>query len=158
MTLQDIQYRPARAGDGQTLFDITLASVRALAKRHYAPDQLLHWMGKRDAAFYEGLIALGRVTIAERDGVAVGFVDATPGEVTRLFLLPDAAGKGLGAALLRKGIAAARDGHDGPIRLEATINAERFYQRHGFRSLQRGHFSHGLGGDPIEIVHMELAE
>lgn len=153
-----IVFRPARAGDGQTLFDITLASVRGLAAGHYTPDQLRHWMGRRDAAFYEGLIAQGRVTIAERAGVAVGFVDAIPGEVTRLFLLPDAAGKGLGAALLAKGIASARAGHDGPIRLEATINAENFYRRHGFRAIGRGYFSHGLGGDPIEIVHMELVE
>lgn len=47
MTQPDIQYRPARAGDGQALFDITLTSVRGLATGHYAPDQLQHWMGRQ---------------------------------------------------------------------------------------------------------------
>lgn len=40
-------------------------------------------------------------------------------------------------------------------RLQATINAEGFCRKHGFRSIRRGYFSHGLGGEPIEIVHME---
>jgi GNAT superfamily N-acetyltransferase len=79
-----------------------------------------------------------------------------PGEVTRLFILPEAAGLGLGRRLLEIGIEQARLGHSGPIRLEATINAEGFYQKHGFRSIARGRFSHGLGGEPVEIVHMEL--
>ncbi|WP_256466644.1 GNAT family N-acetyltransferase [Bradyrhizobium sp. 193] len=83
-------------------------------------------------------------------------MDADPGEVTRVFVLPEAAGAGLGRRLLEIGISQARLGHSGPIRLEATINPVGFYQKCGFRSISRGLFSHGLGGDPIEIVHMEL--
>ena len=97
------------------------------------------------------------MTVAETAGSIVAFVDAEPGEVTRLYVLPDAAGKGLGKRLLGLGIAAASRGHDGPIRLEATVNAEPFYRRHGFTAIERGYFSHGLGGEPVEIVHMEMA-
>jgi predicted GNAT family N-acyltransferase len=96
------------------------------------------------------------MTVAEAAGAIVAFVDAEPGEVTRLYVLPGAAGKGLGKTLLGFGIAASH-GHDGPIRLEATINAEPFYRRHGFAAIERGYFSHGLGGEPVEIVHMEMA-
>jgi ribosomal protein S18 acetylase RimI-like enzyme len=96
------------------------------------------------------------MTVCLRAGAVVGFVDAEPGEVTRLFILPEAAGVGLGRRLLEIGLAQARVGHSGPIRLEATINAEGFYRKYGFRSIRRGYFSHGLGGDLIEIVHMEL--
>jgi GNAT superfamily N-acetyltransferase len=113
-------------------------------------------MGERTPAFYEELITRGRMTVCLRGSVVVGFVDAEPGEVTRLFILPEAAGFGLGRRLLEIGIAQARLGHTGSIKLEATINAEGFYRKCGFRSMGRGHFSHGLGGDPVEIVHMEL--
>ncbi len=113
-------------------------------------------MGERTQAYYEALIAKGGMVVAERAGALVGFVDAEPGEVTRLFLLPETAGTGLGRRLLEIGIERARAGHVGAIRLESTMNAEGFYRKHGFRSLGRGHFSHGLGGQPIEIVHMEL--
>ena len=148
--------RPARPGDGQAVFEVTRLSVAGLAKNHYSAEQIAGWMGERTPAFYETLIAKGRMVVAERDGAIVGFVDAEPGEVTRLFILPEAGGAGLGKRLLAVGIENARSGHIGAVRLEATINAESFYRRQGFKTIKRGFFSHGVGGDPIEIVHMEL--
>lgn len=149
--------RPARAGDGAALYEVTRRSVEALARSHYTPEQLSGWMGERTAATYEAVIAAGRTVVAEQEGVVVGFVDAEPGEVTRLFLLPEAAGQGLGRRLLAIGIEAARRDHAGPIRIEATLNAQSFYERHGFCAMKKGYFSHGVGGDPIEIVIMEMA-
>lgn len=149
--------RAARPGDGAALYEVTRRSVESLARGHYRPDQLAGWMGERTAATYEAVIAGGRTVVAEEKGVVVGFVDAEPGEVTRLFLLPEAAGRGLGRRLLEIGIAAARRDHAGPIRIEATLNAQSFYERHGFRAVKKGYFSHGIGGDPIEIVVMEMA-
>lgn len=148
--------RPARSGDGQAVFDVTRCSVRDLAKGHYSAEQIAGWMGDRTADYYEGLIAKGMMVVAIQAGKIVGFVDSEPGEVTRLFLLADAAGAGLGKRLLEIGVKNAQSAHEGPIRVEATINAEGFYGRHGFRTVGKGYFSHGLGGDPIEIVHMEL--
>jgi predicted N-acetyltransferase YhbS len=151
-----LSFRAARREDAETVFNITRASIGGLAGASYSRTQIENWMGERTPAFYEELIARGGMTVCVREGTVVGFVDAEPGEVTRLFILPEVAGTGLGRRLLDIGIAQARLGHSGPIRLEATINAESFYQKHGFRSTRRGHFSHGLGGAPIEIVHMEL--
>ncbi|WP_454819105.1 GNAT family N-acetyltransferase [Labrys neptuniae] len=151
-----ITLRPARAGDGAALFEVTRRSVLGLAGSHYSAAQLAGWMGDRDAAFYEGVIAQGGAVVAEKAGSIVGFVDAEAGEVTRLFLLPETAGAGLGKRLLQIGIVTARAGHSGPIKVEATRNAESFYRHHGFATVRTGHFSHGVGGDPIEIVLMEL--
>lgn len=152
----DFVFRPARAGDGQALFDVTRLSVGGLARQSYAPEQIAGWMGERTPSFYEDLIGKGQMIVAERDGIIAGFVDAEPGEVTRLFILPEASGLGLGKRLLEIGIAQARSEHAGPIRVESTVNAEGFYRRHGFRPVGKGYFSHGVGGVPIEIVHMEL--
>jgi GNAT superfamily N-acetyltransferase len=149
-------FRTARREDAETVFNITKESICGLAGASYSPNQIKNWMGERTPAFYEESIAKGRMTVCLRGCVVVGFVDAEPGEVTRLFILPKVAGVGLGRRLLEIGIAQARLGHTGSIKLEATVNAEGFYERCGFRSVGRGYFSHGLGGDPIEIVHMEL--
>lgn len=150
--------RPARQGDGHAVFEVTRLSVRALAKHHYSAGQIDGWMGDRTPDYYEALIAKGSMIVAEQHGEIVGFVDAEPGEVTRLFLLEGASGSGLGKRLLEIGAENARAGHRGPIKVESTVNAEGFYQRHGFRTVERGFFSHGVGGDPIEIVHMELRD
>ncbi|WFU21164.1 GNAT family N-acetyltransferase [Bradyrhizobium sp. CB1717] len=150
MPADDISFRPARADDAETVFDITKASIAGLSRGCYSPAQIENWMGERTPRFYEELIAKERMTVCLRNDVVIGFVDAEPGEVTRLFVLPEAAGSGVGKRLLDIGVAQA------PIRLEATINAEAFYRRYGFRKMGQGQFSHGLGGEPIEIIHMEL--
>lgn len=152
----NFSFRAARLEDAEVVFNITKASISGLAGASYSRYQIENWMGERTVTFYEELIARGQMTVCVRDDVVVGFVDAEPGEVTRLFMLPEAAGLGLGRRLLEIGVEQARLGHSGPVRLEATINAEAFYRKHGFRNLRRGYFSHGLGGEPIEIVHMEL--
>ncbi|MGX9966542.1 GNAT family N-acetyltransferase [Roseomonas sp. F4] len=154
MTLPELVFRPAEAGEGQILFDLTFLSVSGLAAGHYSAAQIAGWMGARTPATYEAMIAQGGTVVAERHGVILGFVDAVPGEVTRLFLHPDAAGGGLGRRLLEIGIAGARRGHAGPVRLDATLNAEGFYQRCGFRRIGTGVFSQG--DNPIAIVTMEL--
>src|SRR5262245_17535250 len=113
-------------------------------------------MGTRNAEFYENLIANGRMYVAERsDGLLVAFVDTVPGEVTRLFILPEAAGQGLGTRLLALGIEKASENFDGPVKVEATLNAVDFYTKHGFVEVHRALSSHDIGGAMIEIVHME---
>jgi GNAT superfamily N-acetyltransferase len=148
--------RPARQGDGQSVLELTLASVKALAKDYYTAEIIANWMGERNSAYYEKLISNGLMIVTEQDGVVVGFVDAEPGELTRLFILPSAAGSGLGKRLLQIGIERARRGHKGPIKVEATLNAVGFYEKHGFKEIGRGYASHSVGGPPIAIIHMEL--
>ncbi len=127
MASLDLVIRPALAGDGVSAFEITRNSVAGLAGSHHSEQQLKSWMGARNPEFYEELISRGRMFVAVRgDGKVVGFVDTVPGEVTRMFILPEAAGQGLGSRLLALGIAGASDGFSGPIRLEATLNAVRF--------------------------------
>ena len=147
-----IEIRPARPGEGQVLYDVTQAAITGLAAGHYAAAQIENWMGGRDAAHYEQVIAGGAVRLAERDGVVLGFVDTAPGVLLRLFVRPEAAGQGLGRRLLQLGVAAALKNN--AVRLEATLNAAAFYARHGFVPLGRAVYQHELGGLPVEVVNM----
>jgi predicted N-acetyltransferase YhbS len=142
--MQPFTLRSAQPGDGQAVFDVTRQSIAGLANGLYTPEQLSE------------LILRGRMVVAVHQDRIVGFVDAEPGEVTRLFLLREASGTGLGAELLKIGIANAHAPGLRIIKVESTLNAENFYKRHGFVSRTQGVFSHGVGGQPIGIVHMEL--
>jgi GNAT superfamily N-acetyltransferase len=153
-----VTLRPARSGDGKAVLEVTQLSVAGLARGHYSEEQISGWMGERTPAYYEDIIAHGLMVVAERGGVIVGFVDSEPGELTRLFILPEAAGSGLGKRLLEIGIEHARRGSKGGVKVEATLNAVQFYERFGFKATGTGHGTHTLGGPPIPIVHMELVD
>lgn len=76
----DVSFRSARREDAETLFIITKASIGGLTGASYSPNQVENWMGERTAAFYEELIATGRMMNCLRGGAVVSFVDALPGE------------------------------------------------------------------------------
>ncbi len=152
----DFSIRPATAADAEAVFRVTRDSVAGLATTHYTPAQIAGWMGDRTPATYLEGCASGRIHVAEQDGRVVGFVDAVPGEVTRLFLLPGVARKGLGRALMEVGLQRARAGGAETLRIEATLNAVPFYAKFGFLPVGKGQFG-GRTGDwpPIEVTIME---
>lgn len=145
------ELRPARAGEGQALYDITKAAIQDRAAAHYSPAQIAGWMNGRDGAFYEALIAAGFIVVVTEGDVLLGYVAAAEGEITRLFLRPAAMGQGLGRRLLERGIAMAGPGE---IRLNATLNAAPFYEHCGFTPLGREMYDQESGNEPVEIVKM----
>ena len=153
---KEFTLRRALPGDGQAIFHVTRQSIAELSNGMYTPEQLNGWMGERTPEFYEQLIKQGQMVVALQLGRIVGFVDSEPGEVTRLFLLLEASSKGLGAHLLKIGVDHARGPGIRFIKVESTLNAEGFYKKHGFVTQKHGFFSHGVGGQPIEIIYMEL--
>ena len=57
--------------------------------------------------------------------------------ITGVFVDPSSVGHGVGSIIVRHAIKIVQRKQDGPIRLEATLNAEHFYERFGFRPMQR---------------------
>jgi len=150
----EIILRAACAGEGHFLFEITERSVRALADRHYSAEQIDHWMSGRSAGYYERIIAAGGTTVACDGAHIVGYVDAVPGEIKRLFVAPGVVGKGLGTRLLHVGLVRARQGHAGPLLVLATLNAEGFYARHGFVRQGTTTYSGEAGSVDLDLVVM----
>jgi predicted GNAT family N-acyltransferase len=66
-------------------------------------------------------------------GQVIGCARLTPdGQIGRMAVLPERRGQGIGGALLRAAIAAARERGWEPVYVHAQIHAQRFYARHGF--------------------------
>lgn len=123
--------RRADIADSETVFRLHVNSVQVLCRRHYSETHLEAWFVGRSSANYLPAIREGALWIAERDAEAVGFTEFFPGLISMLFVAGDASGAGTGSRLLAfalEGAGAARN----LVRLESTLNARRFYERHGF--------------------------
>ena len=116
-------------------------------------------MGTRTPETYREGCRTGRITIAEIEGRVVGYVDAIPGEIVRLFIRPECSGKGLGRQLMDIGLEAAKsEGHE-KIKIEATLNAVSFYEHFGFSVVGQSFFSSERGEYPeISTLIMERSE
>jgi ribosomal protein S18 acetylase RimI-like enzyme len=79
------------------------------------------------------------VWVAELDGEVVGFVAYAHGEVTYLYVHPDAQKRGVGRALLRHALAHADDfGAEGVVTVTVLDGnpARRLYESEGFRLVE----------------------
>jgi len=149
--------RLARQADAEAMFALHRRSVLTLCREAYTAHQLDAWFVERSPAIYAPALAAQRIHVACRGDALVGFVGFEPGEVTLLFVDPDASGSGVGQALFEFGLAAARVGHSGPLRVVATKNALRFYERHGFAETGRFMLERGDPVVLIEVVEMQQA-
>src|SRR5439155_619481 len=90
---------------------------------------------ERIVTFREPAVASRELFVAERQGQIVGFgqLDPRRGEIEACYVAPGAVGFGIGKALLgRMEEEARRRGHS-VVHLNATLNAESFYERMGYR-------------------------
>ena len=134
-----IALRPMLPDDGPTLAAIFAASIDELTGADYTPDQQAAWIATADseAAFTARL--QGYVTIlAITDGETAGFA-ALKGSDTleMLYVRPDAAGQGVGAALCDaiEKIAAARGA--AALTVAASDTAQPFFAKRGYEAVRR---------------------
>jgi hypothetical protein len=88
------------------------------------------------------------------NGKLVGFVAAQLGEVTLLFVLPQATGQGIGSGLFEHGLAVAEDNCPAPVLVVATKNSESFYAAHGFVAVEEQWFERGAQSLRYPVVKM----
>ena len=132
-----VTIRSAKPVDAPTLHELHTASVRTLCAPHYDPHVIDGWLSNRTPAGYLPVIDAGRVIVAIVEDEIAGFGEAIPGEIRAIYVRPAYARRGVGSALLRRCLDMARPDQPGSIRLEATLNAVSFYERHGFSQIER---------------------
>jgi ribosomal protein S18 acetylase RimI-like enzyme len=89
----------------------------------------------------------GPIWLADEDGAVVGFSGVKDGELTHLYVDPEAQNRGVGTALLAHAKTVS------PERLELWVfqrneGARRFYERHGFRLVQLTDGSGNMENEP----------
>ena len=137
----EIELRPARPQDADRI-----AALFGAARDSALPYLPVLHSAEEDRAHFAGVVAAGATTVATQDARVVGFVVLAEGWVEHLYVDPPHWRRGIGGALLRHAQAARPGG------LELWVFARNtpaiaFYERHGFRVVQR---TDGAGNEERE--------
>jgi putative acetyltransferase len=153
-----VRVRRALAADVPGIWRVHNDSIRELCAERYGPEEIAAWIAFRPPDAYLQALASRALFVAEWQGTIVGFgqLDPARGEIEACYVAPQAVGSGIGSALLaRMEDEARRRGHR-VVRLNATLNAEKFYARKGYRWL--GPAAHRVSADvDLPCVRMEKA-
>ena len=149
-----VNIRLARPDEAELLLQIHHASVQGLCAGQYDAEQIAHWFDGRDASMYAQGIAQQGLWLACTPE-PVGFVEVDEHSIDKLFVLPQAAGLGVGKALLLHGLQALQSEGRQTVDIEATLTGVAFYQKHGFRILEQAQSKHGGVDAPLAVVKMQ---
>jgi putative acetyltransferase len=149
--------RRMRADESRLFLTLHGRSVRGLATTHYTPAVIDAWTVPLTDEFVYGFEenADGEIRlIAELDGepAGLGALVVKTAELRACYVVPEAARRGVGSALVREIERLAIAHGVEQLHLHASLNAEPFYARLGYRV--DGRTEIGLRGQPMAAVLM----
>jgi putative acetyltransferase len=150
--------RPMQRGEERLFLDMHGRSVRGLASSVYPQNVIDRWAaGTSDAHVrsFRGNADQEVRLIAELDGTPAGLgaLVLANNELRACYVVPEAARKGVGTALVSEIERIARDGGLDRLELLASVNAEPFYAALGYHVVERTQH-HLRGGVAMDAVRM----
>ncbi len=158
-----VHLRPGTVADANDLVRVHFVAIHGTASKAYPADVLFCWVVAPDD---EQRCAVTRETIergdelfvvAEVDGVVCGFGSIVPAseELRAVYVDPSIGGGGVGSAILRRLEELASDRGLPKLQMDASINAEGFYSKHGYAVSHRG--MHRLA-DGVEMACVTMSK
>lgn len=154
-----IVVRALGAGEGRLYLEIVNAAIRGLARTHYTPAAIEGWVVPMTEATLDDFernpdseIRL----VAELDGTpsGIGALVVAESELRACYVLPGAARRGCGAAIVGALERLARQQGLTRLHLAASLNAEAFYARMGYTVRARTHITL-RSGHTMAAIRME---
>jgi GNAT superfamily N-acetyltransferase len=139
-------FRPFHPGDGEALANLHRAAILATPGDVYARAELESWAAGLRPGGYAGAVQDGEIidVMIDDTGSPIAFCGRREDSIASLYVHPDWQRHGLGGLLLGRAEAAIAGSGYGRVLVNASITAAPFYERHGYRLLQRfGHRTRG---------------
>ncbi len=132
-----MRIRRAAPGEEPALLAIFQSSVRGLASRDYTPAQIDAWAPlAADAAWCEAWcrwVGANHPWAVEIEARLVAYADLQPsGYLDHFYVAAEAAGQGIGAALMRHLLGIAREQGIDCVIADVSLRARAFFERFGF--------------------------
>jgi putative acetyltransferase len=155
-----VEIRPATLADAEAIVAVHFAAVHHTAAAFYPPDVLDRWSRQPDERRFEQIrraVARGEelLVVARDSSGVVGFGSIVPSlqELHAVYVHPRAGRRGIGARILVELERLAIERGVVRLQMEASVNAEAFYQRGGYEVVERSVFP--LGGG-IEMASVKM--
>ena len=137
-----ISVRALRGDEGQTYLEIVNAAILGLAVNHYPPEAIAGWVVPINDGTLSDFVGNDDHEIrliAELDGepVGIGALVVERAELRACYVVPRAARRGCGSALVREIERLARENGLKRLELAGSLNAESFYAAHGYHVRER---------------------
>jgi ribosomal protein S18 acetylase RimI-like enzyme len=115
-----------------------VAAIAALFRRSFGTLAFLPTLHtpEEDRAFFGGYVRDDEVWVWEEDGRVLGFAALGESRLEHLYVEPETHNRGIGSALLAHAKERRPDGFD-LWTFQRNEGARRFYDRHGFREVER---------------------
>ncbi len=128
--------REATDRDREAIWRVHTEAIRVTCAGSYSDTQIATWTGLLTPDSYRRVVVNHRMIVAEAEGRVIGFgqLDPKGGEVLALYVLPRASRQGVGSQLLARLERAAVAIGLALVWVRATLNAESFYARRGYRT------------------------
>ena len=130
-----LELRRAWPVDAAALADIRRRAILELATPAMGVEAARAWADNAAPDHVSKAIAEHEVWVAVRLGEPVGWVEFAGDFIGGAYVAPEAAGQGVGRALIRHAEGRIRGSGYPLVRLEASSNAVAFYRRLGFSDL-----------------------
>jgi putative acetyltransferase len=131
--------RPFNDGDEPALQAVFYSAIHTIAAKDYTPEQLDAWAPHRpDWEAWTARMRALRPFVAEADGRVVGYADLqTTGYIDHFFVSSKHARRGVGRLLMETLHARAAELGLGRLFSDVSLTAEPFFERFGFRVVER---------------------
>ena len=127
-----IRIRPARQIDTSDLAAIRRNAILVLATPEMGEQRAREWADSSADERVLRAINEHEVWVAERDDVAVGWVEIDQARIEGMYVCPNRARGGIGSMLLLHAEDRIRSAGHAVVALDASWNAEEFYLRRGY--------------------------
>ncbi|HEX7675845.1 MAG TPA: GNAT family N-acetyltransferase [Bdellovibrio sp.] len=156
--------RRAKPEDALGIHEAHMRSIREVCSKDHSPEEIKGW-GNRPYREDQRVNAIKNqfVWVVDNSGKIEGYGHLSiisdngriRAHVMGLYLVPEANGKGFGAAVAKEMLAEARRQNAFEINLESTLTAHSFYEKMGF--VDSGELATiELGGSKIRYIPMKL--
>lgn len=141
---KNVKIRLAHPEDVFVLEMIRKEAILSLASEKMGEKEAFEWANSAAPDRVQRALQEHDVSVAEVEEQVVGWIEFTNNQIEGLYVKPELAGQGIGSVLLSYAEKRIFSNGHGSIRLNASLNAEQFYNHRGYKPVAERSLQYGL--------------